>query len=590
VAHAISRPKALLTAAALLTIVAVASGCTPGPQQPNGISTPILPAAAIKLRGGGVATVAVPYLPANFNPSVPSGANPVTQMVMQQVWPSAVVVDPTFNPVPTSSATPTSVFDSTELISISPQTVQYKIDTAAVWSDGTPVTASDLVYNWHEQLAYGGSLPFPGALAGYEDIASITGSDKGKLANVVFKHPYADWEGLFSDLVPAHVGNVIGWDGFTDGNVSDVVSAGPFAVASFVPGHELVLVRNKRWWGSTAHLNEIVFRVVRGDAAVWAGLEHGSLDVAMVPTSPSVPAAATAHDLTASTSLSPMLWQLCFNLSDAVVGRSVMRRALALSIDRSQLVDDTIGLADPGIPVAENRLFMQAAPGADLGAAQYSDVDLTTFASLMGTAGYKLSSDGYYDAAGTPLVLTITAPSGDPLVTSMESVLQAEMKAAGLTVVFDNVPLTKLLGSVLPNHSYEIALVPYYLPVYQSWTAPQYGTPDAPAAARAAADAAARAGFETTDVSDLTDHAIADLYSEAGAQLELPTARGLYNEINTLLWTDLPTIPLFQQPVTLVTTRALVNVEEGPTWAGMMWNAEDWGYAVNLPKESTSAG
>jgi hypothetical protein len=41
---------------------------------------------------------------------------------------------------------------------------------------------------------------------------------------------------------------------------------------------------------------------------------------------------------------------------------------------------------------------------------------------------------------------------------------------------------------------------------------------------------------------------------------------------------------LFQAPVTLITAHDLVNVTESPTWAGPMWNAEDWAIALNLPK------
>lgn len=567
----------------------------------------------IKLRNGGVATVAVPYLPSNFNPSTPAGANQVTQMVMEQVWPRTVVIDPSFN------AVPTSLFDSAELVSISPQTVDYKIAAAAVWSDGTPLTAGDLIYNWHEQVASAASLPFSGVLAGYRDIASITASEKGKLATVVFRHPFAEWEGLFSNIVPAHIAQQIGWGGFDVAHVADVVSAGPYFIASSVPGQELILRRNKRWWGSAPHLDEIVFRVVSGEAAVWNDLERGSVEVAVVDTRPSVAAQADAHGLTASTTLSPVLWQVCFNLADAVVGRSIVRRAIAASLDRVQLVDDTVGLLDPGMPVAENRLFLDGAPGADVSAAQFSITNLVAAAALMRRAGYTLASNGYYTAAGSPLVLTVEAPSGVPLVAAVESVLGAEMKDAGIAVVFDNIPLSKLLGSRLPNSSFEMALVPYYVPVYQSWTSPLYGPParnvatsgggaavgplrgssagrrTVPPAATspvsaAAAEAAVHAGFVTGNVCGLTDHDVGSLYNEASAQLDQPTARGLYNEINTLLWADLPTIPLFQEPVTVVSARNLLNVSESPTWSGVMWNAQDWGIAQNLPPVTTTSG
>jgi peptide/nickel transport system substrate-binding protein len=592
-----------------------AAGCTAAPSQPNGVSDTTLPPTVIKLRIGGTVTVAVPYLPTNFNPSTPAGANEVTQMVMEQVWPQGVTVDPTFNPVPSTA------FATSELISIAPQTVQYKIDPRAVWSDGTPITLQDFFYNWRQQLQTAGSLPFSGVLTGYEDISSVTSSQKG-LVTVKFRRPYADWEGLFGNMVPAHVAERIGWGGFDTAHVGDVLSAGPFVVASVVPGRELVLKRNRRWWGTPARLNEIVFRVVRGEAALWSGLRSGAISLAEVATGSGVLARASSDGLTASTTLSPLLWQICFNLGDAVVGQPMVRRAIAASLDRVQLVDDTVGLLDPGVPVAENRLFMQLAPGADLTATPYSSTDLSIARRLFRHAGYTMGPSGYRVNGDSTLVLRISVPSGVPVIGTLEGVLRAELNQVGIKVAFVSVPMSRFVGSVLPGGGFQAAVVPYWIPVYQSWGESVYGggTPAAPApgstsgssslsgsawlgsvlseagegAGRSSSSSAGATssdgspGFVTSNVARLTDGAIGTLYKEASEQLDLPTARGLYNEINTLLWNDLPTIPLFEQPVTLVTAHDLVNVSLSPSWAGVMWNAPDWGIATNLPAPTTT--
>ena len=100
--------------------------------------------------------MAVPYLPANFNPSTPAGANRVTQMVMEQVWPQAFVIDPQFQPETTG------FIDSAEVVGLSPMTVSYQIDPKATWSDGYPITAADFVYNWQQQLRIGPLLPSAG--------------------------------------------------------------------------------------------------------------------------------------------------------------------------------------------------------------------------------------------------------------------------------------------------------------------------------------------------------------------------------------------------------------------------------------------
>ena len=114
------------------------------------------PSVTSGFASGGTVTVAVPYLPTNFNPSTPAGANRVTQMVMEQVWPQAFVIDPEYQ------AETTGFIDSAEVVGLSPMTVSYVIDPKATWSDGYPITATDFEYNWQQQLQASPVLASPG--------------------------------------------------------------------------------------------------------------------------------------------------------------------------------------------------------------------------------------------------------------------------------------------------------------------------------------------------------------------------------------------------------------------------------------------
>src|SRR6202043_1454694 len=111
-------------------------------------------------------------------------ANRVTQMVMEQVWPQAFVLDSAFQPETTGFV------DGAEVIGLDPMTVSYQIDPKATWSDGRAITALDFAYNWYQQLRIGPLLPSAGALTGYRDIKSISASNNGRTVLVVFKKPY----------------------------------------------------------------------------------------------------------------------------------------------------------------------------------------------------------------------------------------------------------------------------------------------------------------------------------------------------------------------------------------------------------------
>ena len=79
-----------------------------------------------------------------------------------------------------------------------------------------------------EQLHWAPDLGESGLAAGYEAISSITSSNGGSGDRSAVLPPYTEWESLFSDLVPAHIGERYGWAAAFEGfDPARVVSGGP---------------------------------------------------------------------------------------------------------------------------------------------------------------------------------------------------------------------------------------------------------------------------------------------------------------------------------------------------------------------------
>jgi len=568
----------------------------------------------------GTVTVAVPYLPTNFNPSTPAGANRVTQMVMEQVWPQAFVIDPLFQ------AETTGFIDSAEVVGLRPMTVSYQIDPEATWSDWYPITAADFIYNWHQQLRVDPQLPSAGYLAGYRDIQSISGSNGGKTVTVVFKRLYADWEGLFANLIPAHIARLAGWvAAFAGFHASSVISGGPFVVSALEPGKRLVLTRNATYWGPPAHLLRIVFVVARAESATLSGLQNGSISVAEVTPGSQVDrvlagVASLDPALVATTSPSPVLWQLAFNLNDPVVGNQVMRKALAFATDPEELTADSINLADPLTVSATSRVFAQGQPGSLDEPASDLRYDPAEAAVLLKSLGYALNALGDFVASGldTPLTLTVTGPRGSGVIDALELQLQAEWASSGIRMTIHNVPMSELLDKVLPEGTYQLALAPYTMPPLPSWNALLYTDPvrspsssDKPAIGANVADSSGgtassgtgasgtwwwsvptpegtepggpAVGAVTRDITGLDDPRVGIRLEQIMSQLNQSRQEQLLSKLDALLTSDLPTLPLFQEPVTLVQRSDIVNVSESPGWAGPLWDAEDWAIQLVPP-------
>jgi len=458
-----------------LALGLLAASCTATATVRSPISRARLSAGSVVLEQGGTVTVAVPYLPSNFNPSAPTGANAVTQMVMEQVWPQAFVTDSSYN----EDLGP-GLLLSAELVSVDPQTVVYEINPKAVWSDGVPITAADFRYNWQQHLLHAATSPDPGQLAGYRAISSVTGSDNGRTVTVVFSEGYADWESLFSNLVPAQIGQSVGWaDGFSHYSPSVVISGGPFAVTRVVPGRELVLSRNPRYWASPALLAHIIFEVEPSASGTLRGLERGAISLAeLAPGGLTTALAARDPGLVESEISLPKSWDLLFNTEAGVLSSLVMRRAIALAIDRPELVADSIELEAPSVPVASNVLFSEGQPGAAADDIGYRTAHLSEALALFSSLGYNLNSAGRLTSAlAGPLTLRLAGPAGDLVTDRLEAVFQAEMAQVGIVVQIENEPLARLLSVILPRGDYELGLAPVQGSAFPSYLAALFESP-----------------------------------------------------------------------------------------------------------------
>ena len=106
-----------------------------------------------------------------------------------------------------------------EKVSDNPLTVKYTVNDGVKWSDGTPVTAADLVLQWAAFSGYYNDADADGQEGyvllllrrrhhglGLTDFPEI-GAD-GRSITVKYSKPFADWEIAFGGPgidVPAHV-------------------------------------------------------------------------------------------------------------------------------------------------------------------------------------------------------------------------------------------------------------------------------------------------------------------------------------------------------------------------------------------------
>ncbi|MEP7021830.1 MAG: ABC transporter substrate-binding protein, partial [Pseudonocardiales bacterium] len=151
----------------------------------------------------------------------------------------------------------TDMMTSAEQTKADPQTLVYKIKPEAVWSDGTPITEKDFEYQLH--TSDGTSCPdcAPASTSGYDQVASIAGSDNDKTVTVVMKKPYSDWQSMFGALYPAHIlgqhGDVATPKGLAasfawSDKTQPTYSNGPYMISAADKETSVTLVPNPKWY------------------------------------------------------------------------------------------------------------------------------------------------------------------------------------------------------------------------------------------------------------------------------------------------------------------------------------------------------
>ena len=212
----------------------------------------------------------------------------------------------------------------------------------ALWSDGRPVAASDVVFTWRAQTS--------------SDVAWIGAGSKARVVSVeaadprtvVFRfdgaYPDAFPDAVEGGILPEHVFGAVPFPDWRSHDWSLArVGSGPFLLERHAPGEEIALARNPRYFREgMPRLDRVVFRVVPDASSLVTQLLAGGLDyVEGVP-----PREADRVRSASGTRLLafdyPMYDYVGWNGAKAPLDDPAVRRALTLAIDRKAIVDDLL--------------------------------------------------------------------------------------------------------------------------------------------------------------------------------------------------------------------------------------------------------
>lgn len=484
-------------------------------------------------------------------------------------------------------------FGTYELVSEDPLTVQYTIAEGASWSDGQPIDCDDILLDWAansgtyvtEELGEDGQ-PIPlfavPATTGYNLIQKPDCQPGDKEFTYVYDEPFADWELFPNTLLPAHVaaeqaGSTVedmvtaiqnddqatlapiaefwntGWD-MQPGALLDpavIPSSGPYVIERWDAGQSITLTANEAYWGTAPATDTIVIRIISPDQQVQA-LANGEVDV-IAPTA-SVDLKASLDQLGDQVTVitgDEMTWEhLDFNQTPgAVFADPNLRQAFAMCVPRQQIVDNLIVPVNPEAVVMNLREFFPWDPEYDqvVGAAyggKYDQPDIEGARALIEAAG----------AAGTEVRILRSDPN--PRRADTVAAIKASCDEAGFTIV--DSPTQDLGAGIVDVTSYEVALF--------AWAGS--GVLTSGASLYKTAEGQNPYGYSNPAVDAAWDELV--VTTDEARQTELLT------EIETNLWNDLFSIPIFAHPGVTAHAPDITGVQNNAAQTQVSFNMEEW--------------
>lgn len=550
------RSKAKLLPAFVALALAAACGGSSGTGSTNTQGT-----KADDVKDGGTITYASEKNPTNFNTLSSDGNTFDTQLIVNPVFPSAFDAQPDF-----SVKMNKNLLESAELTKQDPETIVYKIQPKATWSDGTPISADDFIYAW--QTANGKDAKYsPASTAGFDQISSVTGSDNGKTVTVVFDKKYSDWKGLFGPILPAHFMKALGGDphaayntGLTGDQVKKI-SGGPYIVSTYASNKQVVLTKNPKWWGTPAHLDSIVFRILTDASVEPQALANKEIQV-MYP-QPQVDLVSQVQKIqgvTANVGFGPIFEHFDLNLANKFLKDLPLRQALFTAVDRNQLLNATVKQFTDKAEVLNNRMLVKGQPGYqdNVTSEGLGGGDINKAKQILTDAGYTVKGNKLYTKSGeavAPLRMRYTV--GNKIRQQECELFQRAAAQLGVTV---SIATTDDLGGTLDGHDYDAIVFAWVgTPFPNSANGPLYIT---------------KGGSNYNSYSNpVVDEALKD----AAVQLDPSKAQEDLNKADLQISKDAVTLPLYQKPTFLAFQDTYGNIHDNATNVGPTYNIQDWG-------------
>ncbi|MEU6050470.1 ABC transporter family substrate-binding protein [Streptomyces xanthochromogenes] len=434
---------------------------------------------------------------------------------------------------------------SASVTTSSPQTVTYRLNPHARWSDGKPLGVADFQAQW-KALGRGDDRYLVADPSGYDQISDVRqGSGPGEV-QVVFRSPYADWQRLFDPLFPASATSTP--EQFNDGWRARIpVTAGPFRIASMDRTTQSVTaVPDPAWWGTKPRLDKVVFRALLPAAALQAYL-NGEIDAVNAATAEAYQQLKSAPNSTVRIGSAWDEVHVSLNGAGGPLQDVDVRHAVQQAVNRQALADVAAEGLPVGVPLLGNHIFMTNQPGYADNSGQWGRFDPKAAERLLDRAGWTSPGTGKPRVKdGRTLKLRfVIAESTNRLGLDLAQLLQQMLGQVGITVEIQKVPADDYGPKYLDLGNFDLAIFRFTDLTYPSQAQAIYRLP--------------RGTQSFQNYGRISDPVLDGLLKQASGTLDPAAAARLYNQADAEIWKLGHDVELYQRPQLMAVRKGLAN-------------------------------
>jgi peptide/nickel transport system substrate-binding protein len=300
---------------------------------------------------------------------------------------------------------------------------------SCTWSDGTPVTASDVAYTWRAQTAKEVAWVGAESKARIVDVAAVDARTVRFRFDRAYPEQLAD--AVEGGIVPEHVfGSVPFAQWRTHDWTGARVVSGPFRLASHRPAEEIVLERNPLYFEKELpRLDRVVVRVVPDVGNLFTQALAGGIDYLEGLPPQDAERAEKTPGMKVIAFDNPMFDYIGWNERRPPFDDPMVRRAMTLAIDRERIVEDLL-FGHGKVSTGPLLSFTWTADRA-LAPWPYAPEEARR---ILAGRGWAARGDGVLVRDGKPLELEMTTNAGNRLREAVLVRIQEQLGRVGVLV------------------------------------------------------------------------------------------------------------------------------------------------------------